>query len=133
MAKLRFADSRIKAAPMNIDAEKVLRDGLLGDMLHLDYSPDSEIDSEIVNSAIQSFTELIQYWISLFSDLRFSWTNNDVLLMQLKSDLDSDEFTWFTEVEGDRSKATIEDIYQYKYNLLKKYDELAPILDKVLS
>lgn len=106
VAKLRFADGNIKAAPLVIQFPL---DGRGGDNLNLSYPAGYDLQKEDVKAALSNFASLVSYWINLQQDLA---------LLEAGAWL-------FKSTSPD---ATDEDVAKYKLERLTKYDELKDIV-----
>ena len=113
-AKIRFANSNIKASPLNILVPPVAENGEDGTYLHLDYLDGIDHNTDDVNAGISEFTELIQHWIQMLYDIKFMDFNNNIL-------------------KRANTNASLEDIYMHKISLLQQYEELVPFLSSVFN
>ena len=110
VAKLRFADENIKAAPLNVS----LFSGEMkeGDNLHLEFKEHGILEKEDVKKGIGNFTELINYWIKMLYDIKF---------------LDMKDSYFMNANPG----ITREEIAEHKYSLLLQYKELEVLLKTI--
>lgn len=108
VAKLRFADKRIKSSAMNIPFP--VNPGTEGDRLHLEYPNEGLLSKKDVKDGIDNFTQLINYWIHMLYDIALLNADNEL----------------FKKANG--KKYSAEDIARYKISRLLPYKELQPIL-----
>lgn len=111
--RLRFAEHGIKAAPFiicfPIDSNKN------GDTLHLDYSDKEKLNKESVTGAVESFTALINHWISMQYDINL---------------LDAKNFL-FQKANPAVNELNSEEISRYKISRLMEYEELREFILKI--
>ena len=67
VAKLRFNDKNIKAAPIKLSIP--VENDTDGTMLHLDFMDGANREGDDIDCAIDMFTKIMQRWINLMYDL----------------------------------------------------------------
>lgn len=111
--RLRFIEYEIKADPFIICFP--IDESQNGDTLHLNYSDEEKLKKESVTGAIESFTTLINHWISMQYDINL---------------LDAKNFL-FQKANPTINELNSEDISRYKISRLMEYEELREFLQKI--
>lgn len=103
VAKLRFSNPNIKADVMYIDFPP--KDDEEGKDIHVNYKNKNVLNEKSVNDAFKNFTQLINYWIHMVSDIRLLQADISILM----------------SANPDK---TIEEINQYRLSKLSLYNEI---------
>ena len=111
--KLRFEDKRVTAEPIHINLPLMGTKGVDMNINYMDGVAHTDID---IVSGIQSFTELVNYWIDLVTDTKMMSVSNEIIAKMIKA-------------EGDDQ---IETAAQYKLATLSQYEELYEIVKTLI-
>lgn len=101
--RIKFADKRVTAKVINI--KMPIEDFSGGNMLHLDYTRDVDLNSPNIQSGIQGLTELIDRWIDMLYDIKRLEMNN----------------AWIIK---ENPGMTEDNVAQWKLSQLANYEEL---------
>lgn len=113
-AKIRFANKGVKAGRIVVKVEDIAN-GKAGENLHLEFANKESIEKEDITESITAFTALIQHWIDIFLDLRFSFCKNEDKLLLANPG------------------ASVNDVYSYKLELLSQYEEMQPFFESFMK
>lgn len=112
VAKLRFADENVKAKPLYYDPHQ--DPPIDGAYLHLDFLDGRNRDDEELTNAIRGFTEIVQRWIRMLSDIILFGADNEM-------------------VKNANPGMTEQGAWETKVMLLQQYEELAPVMESIFG
>lgn len=110
IAKLRFANIKVKADAMHIKFP--LEKDKEGDNIRLHYEDEKFLQEESVKNAIENFTLLINYWISMLYDINYLEANPAI-------------------IQAANPNASIEEISKDKLLRISQYQEIAGLLKAI--
>ncbi len=113
VAKIRFHDKAVKCKPLDINIKELRENG--GSYLNIEYpSGRSQYDDDIY-AGIEGMTAVVQRWTEMLNDLDFM--NN------------MPEFVAYAKEQFMKEDVTPEDLANYKYSIMKQYEELEEFVD----